>query len=68
MIGSTNRAILKLNSNELHFVRHNIDLKKTGSFPNSQEANFFKSLIIGNFKNPLVSREQLNIKTGATDE
>ena len=27
MKGSTNRAILKLNSNELHFVRHNISLK-----------------------------------------
>jgi len=27
MTGSTNRAILKLNSNELHFVRHNIDLE-----------------------------------------
>ena len=25
MNGSTNRAILKLNSNELHFVRHNKD-------------------------------------------
>jgi len=24
-----NRAILKLNSNELHFVRHNIDLEIT---------------------------------------
>jgi len=59
MIGSTNRAILKLNSNELHFVRHNIDLKKTGSFPNSQEANFFKSLIMPNFKIALQSGEKL---------
>ena len=45
---STNRAILKLNSNELHFVRHNTDLKKTGSFPNSLSANFVKLNIKSN--------------------
>ena len=32
MNGSTNRAILKLNSNELHFVRHNISLKENKIF------------------------------------
>jgi hypothetical protein len=32
MIGSTNRAISKLNSNELHFVRHNISLKENKIF------------------------------------
>ena len=32
-------------------------------YPNSATPNFFKSLIIGNFKKPLVSREQLTTKT-----
>ena len=44
----TNRAILKLNSNELHFVRHNIDLKITQQVAPSifsLRENISKSLI-----------------------
>jgi len=47
----------------------NIDLEITQQVVPSKfsfQENFSKSLIIGNFKNPLVSREQLNWKLGAT--
>ena len=66
MIGSTNRAILKLNSNELHFVRHNIDLEITQQVAPSIfsfQENISKSLIYVymNFALPeLHSNSQLN--------
>jgi len=46
--------------NHLPYGSDNIDLKKTGSFPNSQEANFFKSLYYAEFVGGTPSLEQLN--------
>ena len=49
MNGSTNRAILKLNSNELHFVRHNIGKSETLSeFPEFDKSNSPLPLIKSN--------------------
>ena len=57
MNGSTNRAILKLNSNELHFVRHNIGKSETLSeFPEFDKSNSPLPLIKRNFPFALQSR------------
>ena len=44
-----NRAILKLNSNELHFVRHNIGKSETQEFPEFDKSNSPLPLIRRNF-------------------
>jgi len=45
-----NRAILKLNSNELHFVRHNIGKNETlKEFPEFDKSNSPLPLIKRNF-------------------
>jgi len=61
----TNRAILKLNPNGLHFVRHNISLKESSSEDSQISSNDETSL---NNNIPSVRLRSPNFKFHSTSE